>query len=226
MKRLLAAATVIAALAAVPAQASNILVNGSFENGLTGWTTGGTQLSYPPAVIITDGVTGSAFGEAVPADTIVGGSPDAAGTHGVYFVDDIANQFLRQSVFLTAGTYEVGFDAYVPQNGFNNRFDATFSGSIVNIQLANFSVHNQNLPRVWQHFSGLALVGAAGSYDVTFNYQSFGSPAADVVIDRVYVTASDSGDGTPIPSPVPEPGTLMLLGSGVAGLVARARNRK
>jgi hypothetical protein len=214
------------ALTAASAQASNILVNGSFESGLSGWTIGGTQLAFTPYVILTDGVTGSAYGEAIPADSIVGGSPDAAGTHGVYFVDDLANQFLKQSVFLNPGTYEVGFDAYVPQNGFNNRFDATFSGSIVNIQLANFSVHNQNLPKVWQHFAGLASVAAAGTYDVAFAYQSFGSPAADVVIDRVYIVASDDDGGTPVPSPVPEPGTMLLLGSGVAGLVARRRNGK
>jgi hypothetical protein len=208
-----------------PAHASNILLNGSFESGLTGWNAGGTNTGYPVSVIVTNGVTGSAFGEPIPADTIVGGSPDAAGSYAVYFVDDRADQFLKQSVFLTPGTYEIGFDTYAPLNGFNNYYDATFSGSVVNVTLANFSVHNQNSPRVWLHYSGLASVAAAGLYEVSFNFKSFGAPASDVVVDRAYIVASDDDGGTPIPSPVPEPGTMLLLGSGIAGLVARRKNR-
>ena len=104
----------------------NLLTNGSFESGLTGWTTSGTQLAYAPTVVTTG--TSCCFGEFVPNDDVVGGSPDAAGTHGVYFVDDLAHQFLTQSLFLAAGSYEIGFDAYAPFNGFGNPGDASFSG--------------------------------------------------------------------------------------------------
>ena len=46
----------------------NYLANGSFEDGLTGWTQTDTSPIdgnpvYPVAVILTDGVTGSAFSE-------------------------------------------------------------------------------------------------------------------------------------------------------------------
>ena len=208
----------LASLAGSVAQA-NLITNGSFETGnLTGWTVGGTQLAYPPAVVITNGSTGCCFGEAVPADNIVGGSDDAAGTYGVYFVDDIANQTLSQSLFLAVGSYEIGFDAYGPQNGFNNYFDASFNGTIANVQLANYNVHDQS-PLVWRHYSGVATIVAAGMYDVTFHYVTTGAPAADVVIDRAYILGTDK-PGTTI---VPEPMTLALLAAGLLGLVAMRR---
>lgn len=203
------------------ASASNLLTNGSFETGdLTGWTTSGTQLFYPIAVILTDGVTGSAFGEPIPADTTVGGSPDLAGTHGAYFVDDIANQNLKQSIFLPAGNYQIGFDTYAPRNGFNNTFTATFSGTIANVTLANFDVHLANNPQTWVHYSGNATVPSAGTYDVAFHFVTLGAPAADVVIDRVYIVSG--GDGGPT-IPTPEPATMLLLGSGILGLAGLRR---
>ncbi|HZF31156.1 MAG TPA: PEP-CTERM sorting domain-containing protein [Gammaproteobacteria bacterium] len=207
---------------------ANLITNGSFESGLTGWTAGGTQLIYPPAVVVTDGASGCCFGEAVPADTVVGGSDEAAGTHGVYFVDDGANQTLSQTLALAAGAYEIGFDAYAPQNGFNNPFDASFNGTIANIVLADYTVHGQNAPKQWLHYSGIANVLAAGNYDVLFRYVTPGTgAAADVVIDRVYVLASTQGGGTPIgPSPVPEPTTLALLAAGLLGFGAVRRNKR
>jgi len=220
-KKLIAFA--IASLAATGAQA-NLITNGSFESGLTGWTVGGTQLSYLPAVVVTDGASGCCFGEAVPADTVVGGSDEAAGTHGVYFVDDIANQTLTQSLFLAAGSYEIGFDTYAPQNGFNNFFDASFNGTIANVVLANYTVHSQTPPTLWRHYAGIANVVTAGTYDVAFRYITNGAPAADVVIDRVYILASTQPGGTIIDAP--EPATLALLMAGLLGICATGIARR
>jgi hypothetical protein len=71
--------------------AVNLVTNGSVENGLTGWTFSGSGVGGFGAVVVpTDGSTPGPFGDVVPPDPFTF-SPDAAGTHGVYFVDDAAN---------------------------------------------------------------------------------------------------------------------------------------
>lgn len=223
-KKIWAGVVVGLTLCAGSAQAvPNYVQNGSFESGLSDWTISGGG-TYPIAVIVTDGSTGSAFGEAVPADNAVGPSPDAAGSHGAYFVDDLAHQTLTQTIHLLAGSYEIGFDAYAPQNGFDNKFDAFFSGTIAGVPLANYSVHTQNDPTTWLHYQGLANVLTEGDYIVTFDFTPGGVPASDVVVDKVYVIASDQGGGTPI-GDVPEPLTLSLFGAGLAGLGAMRRRK-
>ena len=225
MKRVLAAAVVMFPILVGVAHASpiNLVTNGSFESGLSGWTVGGGG-AFPVAAVQTNAAC--CFGEFVPNDNIVGGSPDAAGNHGVYFVDDFAHQTLSQTVALTAGSYEVGFDAYSPFNGFNNAGDAAFHGTIAGVPLANYTVHGST-PGVWIHFSGLASVLADGNYSVAFDFQPAArGAAADVVIDRVYIMASDANGGTPIGNEqVPEPATLSLLALGSAGLAAVRRKR-
>jgi hypothetical protein len=205
-----------------PASAQNLLTNGSFETGdLTGWTSTGTYSSYPVSVITT-----SAFGEYVPPDNVIGGSPDAAGTHEAYFVDDLAHQVLSQSIYLTAGSYKIGFDSYSPLNGWNNPGDASFSGTIAGVTLANYTVH-ANPYQVWVDYSGIADVSVSGVYQVAFDFQTFGGNSADVVIDRVYIESSSSGGGIPIPpTTTPEPATMLLLGLGLIGVAGVRRKIK
>ena len=177
----------------------NFLVNGSFETGdLTGWIQTDTSPSdgnpvYPVTVIKTDNVGRAwplgAFGEPIPQDNAVGSlSPDPAGLYGAYFVDDFANQELTQSgINLPGGIYQIGFDAYVPLNGFNNFYTATFTGTVAGVQLVSFDVKLQGTPQRWTNYSANVPI-VAGVYDVTFHFMTNGYPAADVVVDRAYIT--------------------------------------
>lgn len=225
MKRTILAAAVVLLFGAANAGAANLVVNGSFENGLNGWTVGGTSGDgYPPVAIDYNSNAGyptGAFGEPIPVNNAFTNSPDAAGTHAAYFVADLANdQSLSQSVGpLAAGIYQIGFSAYSPANGFANFYDATFAGVVATVSLANYSVHS-GPPTTWQTFAG-AVNLAAGTYTVEFVFNTDGIPAADVVIDQVYII---KGNPTTNPTGVPDAGTTVgMLAIGLASVVGVAR---
>ncbi len=220
MKKLALAAVALATLVATPALAGNQLTNGSFENGLTGWTIGGvSDDGYPPAAIPY--CCGSAFGETVPADNAPGNPGfDAVGAHGVYFVADLAHpQTLTQDVSIVAGTnYTFGFDVYLPANGFANKFDATLSATVDGLEFASFSASTM-AETTWLHFSSSATALSSGIGQFTFAYNSFGNPAKDFVVDRVYFAPTSEVTGAPEPASW----ALMIGGFGLAGAALRRR---
>jgi hypothetical protein len=208
----------------------NLVVNGSFEgsNGLAGWTIGGTVGDdYLPVAIQYDQASEyptGAQGESVPTDNAPSASPDAAGSNGVYFVSDSAkNLSVYQYVYLTPGSYDIGFDTYATFNGFIQPLDANFSASIAGVQLADFEVSTV-APGTWATHSGEALVSTAGEYLVSFVFNTADGDSKDIVVDRAYVLADSSGGGVPI-APVPEPSSfaLMLCGITLTGCMLRRK---
>lgn len=218
-------AVVVSAVCAAPVAAApvNYVTNGSFENGLAGWTIGGADAQgYPPVAIFYNSNAGyptGAFGEAVPQNNAPTNSPDPVGLRAAYFVSDFAtNQSLSQVVGpLAPGTYQIGFSAYAPANGYANFYDATFQGVVASVALASYPVSSGPVT-TWQTFAGTANL-AGGNYLVEFVFNTGGFPAKDVVIDQVYVI-----EGNP---PIPEPATLTLFGAGtgVFGMLLRRRRR-
>jgi hypothetical protein len=210
----------------LPAAAANLVTNGSFEDALNGWTIGGVDTQgFPPVAIFygaAQGYPNGAFGEAVPANNAPTNSPDAAGDRAAYFVSDLTvNQSLTQTIFLDAGIYQIGFSAYAPANGYANAGDATFSGTILSVTLADYAV-SAGPATTWQTFQGATNIGVAGFYDIEFVFNTNLFPSKDVVIDQVYVIA-----GNPPPPPpvvdVPAPAALALFGVGLLGLAGVRR---
>ncbi len=209
--------------------ATNLITNGSFEAGAVGvgpagftaWNYNVIQPGNALPQIIKLGPAApyptGAYGEAVPIDAGFSGSPDAVGEQAAYFVGDAAKEELSQTVFLNVGQYTIGFSAYVPFNGFGNRFNASFTGAVADVPLANFTV-DDSTPGVWKHYFGIANVTTAGNYTTKFTFESGAFPAGDVVIDRAYIVAGA----------IPEPGAwaLMILGFGAAGTALRANRRR
>lgn len=213
---LFGATALAVALSSTPGlAATNLLANGSFESGFSGWTLGGTETQGFPAVVIpynsNAGYPTGAFGEAIPTAT-GSASPDAAGDSAAYFVSDYASETLTQSIFLTPGVYTIGFSAYAPANGFANAGDALFTGSVAGVSLANYAV-STGPATAWQNFYGIANITTAGFYDTTFTFNTNLQPSKDIVIDQVYVVAG---------SVVPEASTWAMMGLGFAGLAFAA----
>jgi hypothetical protein len=207
----------ITAALALPmlASAQNLLTNGSFENGLTGWTVTQTPGTVFPVTAIAYGTLPGAFGEIVPVDNFGPSlSPDAAGSFGAYFLDDQTVQVLSQAFTVTTpGLYNIGFSIYVPLNGAANPGAAIVSADFTVVSTGSASV--QSLPiGSWTGATG-TFAFAAGTYTASFTFATTGGFSADAVVDRVYVAA------------VPEPGTYALFaaGLGIMGLVAARRRR-
>jgi len=234
------------AAAGVASASTNLIQNGSFETagdgtftsstGVSDWTLSGTvgDLYYPVDIQYNQasGYPTGAQGESVPVDDAASLSPDGPGSHGVYFVSDQAsNVAINQTVYLTPGSYDIGFDSYFTYNGFDQPGDATLVANIAGVELANIDFDSIE-PGVWTTHSGEADILTAGNYQVSFVFNTPNAPenAKDVVIDQAYIIGSATGGGTPI-SGAPEPGTwaLMLGGIGMIGgmlRIARARRRE
>ncbi len=211
------------AVAAPATAATNLVSNGSFESGFSGWTVV-PVVDVAAPVVIPYGVAapypGGAYGEAILANTVTTLSPDPVGKSMAYFSSDTANPHsLSQLISLVAGmTYNIGFDYYAPQNGINNPNDATLlfkvNGTAVGSTLQAGS--GSGTPgQQWFNFGTSFTAGSTGLQNLSLEFRGLGVTAADFAVDRVYAVAA-----------VPEPGVwaMMLFGFAAIGFSLRRRN--
>lgn len=229
------------AAASMPALATtytNYVLNGSFENDngnpaslnnyFYDWTVstgpGAVNPGNGPQIFVTDGKTKGEYGDVIASDNknVHPYGTTGSGTHGVYFVDDVARETLTQSIFLPSGTYEVGFDLYPTLSGAANKNNSTLAVTIAGVTVTSGSVAKYTAG-TWTHLAENATITDAGFYDVSFVFQGGAAPAKDVVIDSVYVMSPSTISGKGVV--VPEPESLSLFGFGLAALILLRRRR-
>jgi hypothetical protein len=180
----------------------------------------GTSVAAHATNLVTNGSfeTGDFTGWTVSGDTALvgvctvstcpGGFAPQDGTYAAYFgpVGDTAS--ISQNIATTPGDlYTLKFFLANPQGGTPNYFSVTFGNT-------QFTLNNFGAAFGWQEFD-LTTMATGTSTPLKFTFRN---DPAYWFLDNVSVT--QGGQGT-----TPEPGTLVLFGSGLVGIAGIARRK-
>lgn len=196
--KIVALVCLLTASLASTARADNLVVNGSFENGLTGWLNAGEAVPYTDYGA-TDGIWALAF------------------AHG-----NNAGSVLSQEIDTIAGTrYSVSFDWKSTHPAASSvqslSFFAEDSAKVKLTKLSAFGSYGGpfNAKSPFLHFS-TTFVANSSKTNIVFSDSSASSYQADQVLDRITVS-------TVAAVPEPETYAMLLAGLGLMGVVARRR---
>ena len=128
------------------------------------------------------------------------------------------NSSIFQTVVLDAGKYDLSFMYHARTNGGDNDngIQALLSGQGGSTVINSVSKKLSDMGKiVWEQINWTFTVASSGTYDIGF--AAYGNPnSLGGFIDSVSLNTS----------PVPEPATMLLFGTGLAGLAGVTRRKK
>lgn len=202
MKKIAIAVAALIASAAMPAYAAELIMNGNFEAGATGFTTtGNVDVLSGADYVINAGASGSSGAQSNHFASF--GSGNDAGT-GVVF----------QSFATVAGAiYTLSFE-YGAFNSTSQQLSYSLTG-VPGASVLPITTGTSNLDSLFTSFT-TTFTGTGAPTTLRFESTSAAGDNADVLLDNVSVTGA-----------VPEPGTwaMMLMGFAMVGAGLRGRRK-
>ena len=170
-----------------------------------------------------DGVSGNTGSVASSESTA------AVGSQAAYFVGDVSgNETLAQLTCLSVGSYKVGFSYCQSSNDVANVFNSSLQVQIIGIAVAITATENTSSPGIQYYANSIAQMTQAGHYVTTLAFNSVGSPAEDIVVDRVFAVRPNDAPTAFIPAMLaavtePESWAMMIPGLGMVGASVRSK---